>query len=277
MARLRYLAFMSRDADALARFYVDHFGMTEIGRTNQGDVSLTDGLFRFGIFRMRPELDELRHEVGAHHVGIEVESIDEALKAYREFSPRGVVRDEPGDGGNGQVRIHDPENNPVVLSETGFGLGAEETRLPRMRHVALGPLNPETLCNFYCEVFGFRELPTSYKRRTMGKQNRFMGDGTSNLAMHPFYNGTIGFEGRYGINHFGFLIDDLEGTVERLRKVVKIAERPVRPYEDYRVRDLDGNGVDLSYTKGFEIDTGRWDMSQTGQIDSDVEAAVAKS
>ena len=260
MARLRYLAFLSRDADALGRFYIDQFGMTEIGRSNQGDVSLSDGFFRFGIFQMRPELNEIRMEVCAHHVGVEVESIDETLKLYKDFNPRGVVRDEPGDGGNGQVRIHDPENNPVVLSETGFNLDAEETHMPRMRHVALGPLCPENTFNFYVEVFGFRELPTSYKRRTMGKQNRFMGDGKTNLAMHPFYNGTVGFEGRYGINHFGFLIDDLDGTVARLSKVVKTAERPARPYEDYRVRDLDGNGVDLSFSKGFEIDVGQWDL-----------------
>ena len=260
MARLRYLAFLSRDADSLGRFYMDQFAMTEIGRSNQGDVFLTDGFFRFTIYRLRPELNELRMEVCAHHVGVEVESIDETLRLYREFNPRGVVRDEPGDGGNGQVRIHDPENNPVVLSETAFNLPAMESHMPRMRHIALGPLCPETMFNFYAEVFGFRELPTSYQRRAMGKKNRFMGDGTSNLAMHPFFNGTAGYEGCYGINHFGFLIGDLDGAVARLSKVVKTAERPARPYEDYRIRDLDGNGVDLSYSKGFEIDIGQWDL-----------------
>lgn len=262
MARLRYLAFLTADPDGLGRFYCEQFGMTEIGRTNHGDVSLTDGFFRFGIFRLRPELNELRSEPCAHHVGVEVESIDETLRAYREFNPRGVVRDEAGDGGDGQVRIHDPENNPVVLSERAFNLGPIESRTPRMRHVALGPIWPETMFNFYAEVFGFRELATSYKRRAMGKQNRFMGDGMSNLAMHPFYNGTVGFEGRYGINHFGFIIDDLQGTVDRLSKVVKTAQRPPRPYEDYRVADPDGNGVDLSYTTGFEIDVGVWDSAK---------------
>lgn len=260
MARLRYLAFLSRDADNLGRFYVDQFAMTEIGRSNQGDVSLTDGFCRFTIFQMRPELSELRMEACAHHVGVEVESIDETLRLYKEFDPRGLVRDEPGDGSNGQVRIYDPECGPVVLSETAFNLPAVETHMPRMRHIALGPLCPETMFNFYAEVFGFRELPTSYKRRAMGKKNRFMGDGMTNLAMHPFYNGTAGYEGCYGINHFGFLIDDLEGTVARLSKVVKTAERPARPYEDYRVRDPDGNGVDLSYSKGYEIDIDVWDQ-----------------
>jgi catechol 2,3-dioxygenase-like lactoylglutathione lyase family enzyme len=260
MARLRYLAFLSRDPDSLGRFYTEQFGMTEIGRSNQGDVSLTDGFFRFGIFRLRPELNELRMEACVHHVGVAVDSIDETLRLYREFNPRGVVRDEPGDGANGQVRVHDPENNPVTISETGFNLGEIETRMPRMRHIALGPLCPESTFNFYAEVFGFRELPTSYKRRAMGKQNRFMGDGTTNLAMHPFYNGTVGYEGAYGINHFGFLIDDLDSAVERLSKVVKTAERVARPYEDYRIRDLDGNGVDLSFSKGYEIDVGKWDL-----------------
>lgn len=260
MARMRYLAFLSRNATDLAQFYTDYFEMTEVSRSNQGDVSLTDGFYKFSLFQSRPELRELKMEIGAHHIGVEVESIDETLRLYREFNPRGIVLDEPGGDHYGTVRIHDPESNPVSLSETGFGMGEPETHMPRMRHVALGPLNPETTFNFYAEVFGFRELPTSYKRRTMGKQNRFMGDGMSNLAMHPFYNGTPGFEGRYGINHFGFLIADLEGIVARLRKVVPTAERPTRPYEDYRVRDPEGNGIDLSFTKGFEIDVQRWDL-----------------
>jgi catechol 2,3-dioxygenase-like lactoylglutathione lyase family enzyme len=254
------MAFLSRDAAALAGFYADYFGMTELSRSNEGDVSLTDGFYKFAILQMRPSLGELKMEIGAHHVGVEVDSIDETLRLYRDFNPRGTIRDEPPGDQYGTVRIHDPENNPVVLSERAFGLGPPEVRLPRMRHVALGPLCPETMFNFYAEVLGFRELPTSYKRRTMGKQNRFLGDGTSNLAMHPFYNGTAGFEGRYGINHFGFLVGDLDGIVARLKEVVPTAERPVRPYEDYRVRDPDGNGIDLSYTKGFEIDVEKWDL-----------------
>jgi catechol 2,3-dioxygenase-like lactoylglutathione lyase family enzyme len=260
MARLRYMAFLSRNADDLANFYVDYFGMSEISRSNEGDVSITDGFYKFAIFQMRPSLGELKMEIGAHHVGVEVENIDETLSLYREFNPRGTVIDEPSGDLYGSVRIHDPENNPVTLSETGFGLGALETRMPRMRHVALGPLSPENTFNFYAEVLGFRELPTSYKRRTMGKQNRFMGDGMSNLAMHPFYNGTPGFEGRYGINHFGFLIDDLDAMVAKLSKVVPTAKRPARPYEDYRIRDPEGNGIDLSFSKGFEIDVDTWDM-----------------
>jgi catechol 2,3-dioxygenase-like lactoylglutathione lyase family enzyme len=260
MAHLRYMAFISGDADALARFYTEFFALTEIARSNAGDVTLTDGFFKFAIFQARPDLGELKTEIGAHHVGVEVESIDETLRLYREFKPGGVVRDEPSGEQYGTVRIHDPESNPVTLSETGFGLPDRADRLPRMRHVALGPLCPETTFNFYAEVFGFRELPTSYKRRTMGKQNRFMGDGLSNLAMHPFYNGTPGFEGRYGINHFGFLIEDLESTVARLSKVVPIAKRPPRPYEDYRVHDPEGNGIDLSYSLGFEVDVDKWDL-----------------
>jgi catechol 2,3-dioxygenase-like lactoylglutathione lyase family enzyme len=260
MARLRYMTFISKDADALGRFYVDFFAMSEVSRSNEGDVTVTDGFFKFAIFQARPDLGELKMEIGAHHVGVEVESIDETLRLYREFDPRGVVREEPAGDQYGTIRIHDPENNPVVLSETGFDLPEPSARLPRMRHIALGPLCPENTFNFYAEVFGFRELPTSYKRRTMGKQNRFMGDGMSNLAMHPFYNGTVGFEGRYGINHFGFLIDDLDGMVAKLSRVVPTAKRPARPYEDYRVRDPEGNGIDLSYSLGFEIDVGKWDL-----------------
>ncbi len=40
---IRYLAFLSDDPSALADFYGRHFALDELGRSNQGDVSLSDG------------------------------------------------------------------------------------------------------------------------------------------------------------------------------------------------------------------------------------------
>ena len=42
MARLRYVAYIARDADNLPRFYADHLGLSELGRSADGDVSVTD-------------------------------------------------------------------------------------------------------------------------------------------------------------------------------------------------------------------------------------------
>ena len=48
-------------------------GMSEIARSNEGDVSITDGFYKFAIFQVRPALGELKMEIGAHHVGVEVD------------------------------------------------------------------------------------------------------------------------------------------------------------------------------------------------------------
>ena len=144
MARIRYLAVLSREPESLADFYVRYFGLKELGRTAEGDVTLNDGGFNVTLFRHRPELGEMRMEIGLHHLGIAVESIDEVVARYLELYPRGTVIDESGGLARGEVRIHDPECNPVSLSELNFGLDAEPVeRTPRIAHIALNALVPE--------------------------------------------------------------------------------------------------------------------------------------
>jgi catechol-2,3-dioxygenase len=259
-ARIRYLAFLCNDAGRLADFYMRHFGLTEMGRNAEGDVSLTDGYVNLTYLQIRPSLGEPRMEVGLHHLGLEVDDLERVKDRYLAFNPHGVVVREEGGLHRGTLRIYDPECNPVSLSTTGFGVAGEVERLPRMRHVAFNALYCEAIRNFYVEVFGFRELKTTALWRRNGRPNRFLGDGRSNLAIHAFYTDNVGHEARYGVNHFGFLVPELERIVAALKAVVPIAERPDRPYEDYRARDPEGNGIDISYTKGFEVDIDKWDL-----------------
>jgi hypothetical protein len=58
MARLRYLALLCAEPATLASFYKAHFGLDELGRTPDGDVTLTDGGFNLTLFRNRPALHE---------------------------------------------------------------------------------------------------------------------------------------------------------------------------------------------------------------------------
>jgi hypothetical protein len=56
-----------------------------------------------------------------------------------------------------------------------------------------------------------------------------------------------------GINHFGFQVDDIKDTEERLKKFEEpLTERPAnRPYAEYRAMDPDGNLFDVS-AHGYE-------------------------
>ena len=95
MARLRYVAYIARDADGLSRFYADHLGLVELGRWAAGDVSLTDGFFNLTFLQLRDDLGEPRLEPGLHHLGLEVDSIAAIRDRYAEKMPHWQSVDEP--------------------------------------------------------------------------------------------------------------------------------------------------------------------------------------
>lgn len=263
MATLRYIAFLSENPEEITEFYNRFLGTKELGRSAQGDISITDGFYNLTFFRTRPSLREPIMQVGLHHIGLQVDNIEQVKARYLEFNPRGVIVEEGGDLQHGTIRIYDPECHPVSLSETTFGVSAkDEKQVPRIRHIAYNALDPERMLEFYSQVLGLREVPTSYVRRQQGLANRFGGDGFTNLAIHPFYSRTEGHETRFGINHIGFLVADMQATMADLSKVLKIAPRPsTRPYAEFRFRDPEGNALDLSQTKGWEVDIDKWEKA----------------
>ena len=261
MARIRYLALLCAEPAALATFYRHNFGLHELGRSADGDVTLTDGGFNVALFRHRPELREPRMELGLHHLGIAVEDVDAAVARYRSRYPRGTVVAESGDLQHGQARVYDPECNPVTLSQNGFGLGGGEPRVPRIAHLAINALDTEAILAFYREVFGFRELFEAHReaRKRPGYRNRHVGDGHSNVAIQAFYSGEDGHEARFGIAHFGFLVPDSSAIAERVQAHgATVKARPAhRTQSEIRMRDPEGNGCDLSQ-RGWEVDTDKW-------------------
>jgi catechol 2,3-dioxygenase-like lactoylglutathione lyase family enzyme len=263
MATLRYVAFISENPEGLAQFYQRFLGTEELGHSPDGDISITDGFYNLTFFKKRPALGEMRMESGLHHIGLEVHDLEEVKGRFVAFNPRGMILQEPDDVHHGEIRIHDPECFPVSLSTKGFGVPAsKEKRYPRIRHIAYNSLDPETMLRFYSQVLGLREVPSSYERRRQGRGNRFCADGKTNLAIHPFYNPIEGHEARFGINHIGFLVGNMEATMAELSSVLKIAPRPsTRPYAEFRFRDPEGNALDLSQTKGWEVDVNKWETA----------------
>ena len=261
-ARLRYLAIMSDKPSELAEFYERHLALEELGRSNHGDVSTTDGFLNITFLKRRAELHEAHMEPGLHHFGLEVENLAEVQERYRALCPNMPIIQEPGGLHFGDIRIFAPEGMPISLSERPFGVDKGVDRLPRVRHIACNALWPEGILNFFTLVFGFRELEASRERRTQGRGNRFAGDGCTNLAIHPFYNPSEGHEPKYGVNHFGFLVSDVLSKVDELAREIPVAKRPAsRPYAEYRLHDIEGNKFDLSQTKGWEVDLDKWERA----------------
>ena len=266
MARIRYLAVLSREPNSLADFYVRYFGFKELGRTPEGDVTLTDGGFNFTLFRHDPGLGEPRMEIGLHHLGIAVDSIDEVVARYLKHYPRGTVIEENGDLSRGEVRIHDPECNPVSLSQRNFGLDPDPViRIPRIAHIALNALDPETVEAFYMNIFDYPELWAAHAKRRdePGYRNRHVGDGHTNVAIQAFYNDSEGHEGRMGIAHMGVIVPDSKAFAKTVDGPATITKRPAsRTQSEVRMRDPEGNGCDLSQ-RGWEVEIDRWVSAST--------------
>lgn len=158
------------------------------------------------------------------------------------------------------MRIYDPEFMPISLSQRGFGVTTREAQMPKLLHVALNAFYPSNVMAFYEEVFGLRQLQKANAQRVRQKRpNRFMGDGQVNFAIHAFYTEYAGHEGHYGINHFGFMVNDWQSITADIGKSWPAMLRPPnRPYEDSRVEDPDGNKIDIGQTKGWEVDNDVW-------------------
>lgn len=263
MATLRYVAYLAEDPAKLVDFYRRFLGTEELGRTAEGDITITDGYYNLTFFKKRSGLGEMNMELGLHHIGLQVDDLEEVKGRYLKLNPRGMIIQEANDLQHGQIRLHDPECRPVAVSTTSFGVPASrEKQFPRVRHIAYNALDPETMLLFYTQVFRLREIPSSYQRRQQGLGNRFCADGKTNLAIHPFYSPVEGHEAKYGINHIGFLTNTMQATMAELSSVLKIAPRPsTRPYAEFRFRDLEGNALDLSQTKGWEIDVDKWESA----------------
>jgi len=263
MATLRYIAYLANEPEKLAEFYRRFLGTEELGRSMEGDISITDGYYNLTFFKKRPSLGEMHMELGLHHIGLQVDDLEEVKGRFIRFNPRGMILQEPNDLQHGEIRIHDSECRPVTISRSSFGVPAsKEKRFPRVRHIAYNALDPEIMLQFYTQVFRLREIPSSYQRRQQGRGNRFCADGKTNLAIHPFYNRIEGHEAKYGINHLGFLTNEMQATLAELSTVLKIAPRPAtRPYAELRFRDIEGNALDLSQTKGWEVDVDKWESA----------------
>ena len=82
MTRIRYLAFLSEDPAKLASFYCKYLQLQEMGKSALGDVSLTDGFYNLTILKWRPGLKEPHMGLGLHHIGVEVDDIEEVTARY---------------------------------------------------------------------------------------------------------------------------------------------------------------------------------------------------
>jgi len=274
-AQLSYLAIISERPEVLADYYTTHFGLSELGRSADGDISMTDGFFNLTFLKSRPSLGEKEDRLGLHHFGLAISDIHEIEGRLEEFFPDVEILPENGDLHHGEYRVHDPNGYPVSLSLRHFGVTPRPRGLPSLRHIAVSVPNREEVTSFFVNVFGMRETSVSLRRRADGLPARHLGDGTTNLAVLPDPDliKAMGEEAelndkyfeintRGGVAHFGFVVASVEDVLKRMPPELAGAsnERPGarRDMAEFRVFDPEWNGIDVSQKKGFEVDRDVW-------------------
>ncbi len=114
--RLRHLAFVVQDAERMAAFYCEQFGMDLFHADPDGSRFVTDGYLNLALIQQRLDGDVA---TGFNHFGFQVADVPPVADRLAEAGvPRPVRRG--GDRPFAEYRAIDPEGNWFDLSEHGF-------------------------------------------------------------------------------------------------------------------------------------------------------------
>ena len=109
MARIKHIAIFTEDANKLAQFYVDVFGMKITGES-QGDVWVTDGYMDMALLKRKRATAP---KVGIHHWGFTLDP-DEKAEVYKKLTARGFPPDDP--------RAEDPTIDRPFVEDKGLDI-----------------------------------------------------------------------------------------------------------------------------------------------------------
>lgn len=260
-AQISYIAMLTDQPERQADYYSTHFGLRELGRSPAGDISMTDGFYNLTFLKRRAELGEEDDQIGLHHFGIAVDDVREVEGRLEEFFPSADLKAENGDLHHGEYRLHDLNGLAVSLSTKHFGTMGQSRGFPEIHHAAIKVPNGDEILDFYTKMFGIREASASARSRQLGRPARFAGDGNTAWAILPMH-ATDENEGnceKPGMNHFGFVVPDMQAMLANLPSDGRTGRRPDnRPFAEYRTFDPDGNGIDISQQLGYEVDVDKW-------------------
>jgi catechol 2,3-dioxygenase-like lactoylglutathione lyase family enzyme len=136
MPKIKHIAIATQDADATAKFYIDVFGLTEIGKVDSPNASgyyLSDGDVNMAILNFKNDAaagERGKEYSGIHHIGFQVESLEEltAKLAAAGSEPMHEVNKalgvgmggHGGHGSNVEVKYTGPDGVMVDVSQTGW-------------------------------------------------------------------------------------------------------------------------------------------------------------
>jgi lactoylglutathione lyase len=132
MPRIRHIALTTKDPAEAAAFYKQAFGMRELRRDPRGAVFLTDGYINLAVLNWKTEKDA---DVGAngpnysgiHHIGFEVEDLDEASQKLEQAEGKQLTAKDgldtemtAGSRRNFEMKWAGPDGVVIDISHTGW-------------------------------------------------------------------------------------------------------------------------------------------------------------
>lgn len=135
MAKIKHIALSTQDPEKTARFYIDVFGMKQVGRVDHpavGGCLLSDGDLNLAVLKFKNDAaagsERGTDYVGIHHIGFQVESLEAIAErlAAAGSERRDDVNDALGVGQSGQrhanveVKYSGPDGVMLDVSETGW-------------------------------------------------------------------------------------------------------------------------------------------------------------
>ena len=251
MAKLRHIAFISREPEKLSDFYQHFFGLEEVKVFPSGSRMVIDGLFNLAFLQQaaaqvamagthRADGSEAELNPGIHHYGFMVDNLDRAVSKLppsltRAASPQVSAGVGGPEGARpAEVRFIDPWGNNVDLSSRGF-LGREEKKLPGVRLVAVQVADPDQACEFYKG-----QLDLAVVGRDADGTVR-LSDGIVTLLLTKVQS-----RPKNGIQYFGIQVNDLAKVKWSLQESgVEVSAADGAPGE-IRISDPEGNQVVIS-------------------------------
>jgi catechol 2,3-dioxygenase-like lactoylglutathione lyase family enzyme len=127
--------------------------------------------------------------------------------------------------------------------------------MAKIKHIAIRTPDPEKTAAFYKEVFGLEEVGRA-------RAGYYLSDGYINLAILQANNQGTGesprdVPGYAGIDHLGFLVDDVDETCKKLEEAgakatmgrVELGRDPTadsRSYYEIKYRGPDNQVIDIT-------------------------------
>jgi catechol 2,3-dioxygenase-like lactoylglutathione lyase family enzyme len=261
-AFVRYIAVNAADPERTAEFYRRWFGLSELGRSPSGDISLTDGWLNFTLLKIRPGKGMAQ---GFSHYGIAVSDLATLKSRLAEIAPGTVLEPDVGGLHHGELQLKDLSGMKIAISAQNFGVVDRPFAPARFRHVSASIPTTEALFAFFRDIFGLRELSSGLDKRAAGTDKfpfLFMGDGEVNLSLLPLdqlitrpdrRNIDVSHRETGWFGHIGFVVPNVDAMAAELASHAA-GERMV----DCRIYDPEDNAIDLSQYKGFEVDFNKW-------------------